>query len=106
MTRTYSRTRKLYANTVYKLAVGEGDARSRLRSVYRDIRSIGDGDLPVELLADHIWIVDQMTKFGGEVGPDGTVYKTALENTMARIRNSTARKIAERIVSVNRTLSS
>lgn len=88
-----------------KLAIGEGDVRERLRSAFRPLRMLREEEVPAEMRADFSWVMHQLTRHGPEVGSDETVYKTAVDHTMSRIRNATARKIAERIYALNRGVS-
>ena len=104
MPRRYSRCREKFMIAVRNLVVGEGDVRQRLRYAYKQINRIGESDVPPSLRDDWRWIVEQVTRLGGEVDSDGSVYKTAADNTLSRIKNSTGRKIAERIYKVHLSL--
>ncbi len=88
-----------------KLAIGKGDVRERLRSAFKLLRMLREEEVPEEMKSDFSWIMRQLTRHGPEVGPDGTVYKTAVDHTMSRIRNVTGRKIAQRIYKLNRGFS-
>ena len=85
-----------------KLTIGEGNVRERLRIAFKTLRMLREEEVPPEMRPDLSWVMHQLTRLGPEVGPDGTVYKTAVDHTMSRIRNVTGRKIAERIYRLNR----
>jgi hypothetical protein len=92
-------------NAERRLAIGEGDVRGRLRSAFKPLRMLREEEVPIEMRSDFLWVMRQLTRLGPEVGPDGTMYKTAVDHTMSRIRNITGRKIAERIYKLNRGFS-
>ena len=92
-------------NVERRLAIGEGDVRERLRSAFKPLRMLREEEVPIEMRSDFLWVIRQLTRHGPEVGPDGTMYKTAVNHTMSRIRNITGRKIAERIYKLNRGFS-
>ena len=100
MARRYSRWREKLVDAERRLAVGEGDVRSRLLSAYRKLRTVGEEEVPPDMKSDFVWIMHQLTKCSPEVDRDGTVYKSAIEHTMSRIKNVTGRRIAERIYSL------
>jgi hypothetical protein len=87
-----------------KLATGEGDVRSRLRSAYRTLRILNLEDLPEEMWDDWRWIKHQMTKFGPLRHEDGEVWRGSVDNTMSRIRNRTGSEIAKRIYQMHGSL--
>jgi hypothetical protein len=101
---TYSRARRALLQAEYNLAVGEGDARQRLRRTYRHLRSLQAAGLPPQLRSEWQTVLREMTRFGPEFDRYGLV-RNALEHTMSRIRNRTARKIAERIYRIHAHLS-
>ena len=88
MPRRHSRAHEKFLDAEYKLAVGEGDVRSRLRSAFIVLNRLHEDDLPPELLEDWKWIMHQLTRFGPEHGKGGEVWQTAIDHTMSRIRNS------------------
>ena len=106
MQRLSSRSREKLKAAEYKLAVGEGDVRARLRYVFKLLRTLRPHDLPAELRDDFNWVMTQLTRYGPDKDEDGTVYRTAIDHTMSRIRNSTGRKIAEVVVRLSRSTSS
>ena len=87
-----------------RLALGKGDVRDRLRSAYKVIRILHEEEIPSALRKDWHWVMKQLTKYGPEVDRVGTVYATAIDHTMSRIRNSTGSRIAERIYQMHRSL--
>lgn len=104
MPRRYSRCREKLMVAEHKLAVGEGDVRERLRSAFKVLNTLQDDELPLGMRADWSWVMKQLVRFGPKIGRDGTIYKTAVDHTMSRIRNSTGKKIAERIYKLNREM--
>ena len=101
----YSRAREKLADAEYRLAVSEGDVRERLRRAYLPLRSLRPEELPLPLRRELREILEEMTRLGPARAPDGVVYLTAIEHTMSRIRNHTARKMAERIYRLHARLS-
>lgn len=87
---------KLGTNVRY-LAIGERDVRDRLRVVSKDMFRLQGNDLPPALRKHLAWVQRELTKYGPEISPSGEIYKNAIAHTLGRIRNSTGRKIAERI---------
>ena len=103
--RRHSRGRKILVHAVYLLAVGEGDVRQRLKRIHRDLRSLDERDLPLELYAELRSILNEMTRFGpARDERDGEPYQSAIEHTMCRSRRSTASKLAKRIYSLHSKL--
>ena len=81
---------------IYKLLIGPGDAKSRLRDVEFDLTFILSFELPKEYLnlkaeiRRHLFIKRQ-----DEI--DGKVLNTSYKKSISTIRNSTASKIIEKI---------
>ena len=98
------RCREKFHAARYRLAVGEGDVRDRLRGAYRYLRMLSEDEVPPRLRDEWKSILNALTRHGPEVGPDGEVYRRAIDNTMSRIRNSTGRAIAERICALVREI--
>lgn len=97
MPRRYSRAREKMTDAEFKLATGERDVRQRLRGAFTVLNRLRAEDLPPELRDEWRAVLNEMTRLGPERGPDGMVWKSSIDHTMSRIRNSTGRKIAERI---------
>jgi hypothetical protein len=97
----YQRFKEKVRSSVYRLAVGEGDVRDRLRRAYKELRSLRREDVPPELLDEWKSILSALTRLGPERDSDGDIYQTSITHTLSRIRNSTGRKIAERIWALN-----
>lgn len=96
------RCREKFNSTLRCLAVREGDVRQRLRGAYRYLHMLSENELPADLRQEWKAILEALTKQGPEFGPNGEVYRNALDNTMNHIRNSTGRRIAERIYALVR----
>ena len=95
------RAREKLRGAVHRLAVGEGDVRSRLVSAHWLLKQLSARDLPAELHEPWRLIMSELTKRGPVVGADGELWTPACKNTMSRIRNSTGRQIAEKIYSLH-----
>lgn len=61
-------------------------------------------EVPIPLRDEWAAILVALTRHGPETGPDGEIYKRAVDNTMTQIRNSTGRTIAERIYALVREI--
>ena len=93
-----------FRHAVYALAVGPGDVRSRLLSVYvDDLSPISAVDLPPELKDDYVWVLQQLSKFRlSKKELEGGYWRYGhVEHTLRRIRNSTGARIAERICHID-----
>ncbi|CAN7470977.1 hypothetical protein LJR130_003803 [Variovorax sp. LjRoot130] len=93
----YKRCREKLHAALYRLAVGEGDVRDRLRGAHRYLRMLSEDEVPPSIREEWSGILLALTRRGPMFGPNGDVWKPALDNTLDRIRNSTGRRIAERI---------
>lgn len=98
------RYRARYNSALYALAVREGDVRQRLRGAHRELRVLREDEVPEDHRKEWALILNMLTKRGPLRGPDGEVYKAALDNTLDRMKNSSGRKIAERIYSLVRSI--
>ena len=98
------RCREKFHASLRRLAVGEGDVRSRLRGAYRYLRMLSPEEVPLALRDEWASILKSLTRHGPETGPDGELYRGAVDNTMTRIRNSTGRAIAERVYALVRQI--
>jgi hypothetical protein len=63
-----------------------------------------EDEVPAEHRKEWREILDALIQLGPMLGPDGEVYKNALDHTLGRMRNSSGRKIAERIYSLARRI--
>lgn len=93
----HKRAKEKIRGAVYRLAVGEGDVRSRLVSAYWLLKQLSATDLPPQLLEPWNEVIHDLTLRGPLTGPDGDVWKNACEHTMSHLRNSSGRKIAEKV---------
>ena len=98
------RCREKFQAALYRLAVGEGDVRQRLRGAYRYLRMLSEEEVPVDLRTEWRSIQDALTRRGPDIAVDGTVYKNSIDNTLAHMRNVTGRRIAERIYALARAI--
>ena len=100
----YQRCREKFNAAIYRLAVGEGDVRDRLRGAYRYLQMLSERDVPPHLRKELASILTSLTRYGPEVDSDGSVYRKSIDHTLSRIRNSTGRKIAKQICALAREL--
>ncbi len=98
------RYREKFNAALYALAVREGDVRARLRSVYRYLHMLRPDEVPAEHREEWAQILAALTQRGPERGPSGEVLRGALEHTLGRMRNSSGRRIAERVYSLARQI--
>lgn len=75
----------------------EGDVRMRLRGAHRYLCMLREDEVPLQFRTEWQQIINALTHRGPLLGPDGVAYKTALDHTLDRMRNTSGRKIAQRI---------
>jgi hypothetical protein len=90
------RHREKFRRALFYLAVSEGDVRDRLRKAYAQLDTLRDDEVPQEVRAEWASILEELTKRGPLIHAD-RVIKDALDHTLGRMKNKTARKIAERV---------
>ena len=90
------------ASAVYALAVREGDVRHRLEGAYFYLKQLQPDDIPTHASQEFFSVLRALTNSGPELDSDGTVLRTAVRYTMARIKNSTGRAYAQRIFALYR----
>lgn len=94
--RQYTYVLEKLTNTVDLLATHPGDARARLNAAYLTFHTLTPEDFPLEHQAKWAWVMAEMVKFGPLVSEfNGEVWRGAVDNTMRRIRKSTAANIAK-----------
>lgn len=91
------RHREKFNAAVYYLAVGEGNVRARLRHAYAQLRRLREDEVPAPLRAEWRSILNALTVRGPQRSSSGDIQKDALEHTLDRMRNTSGRRIAERI---------
>jgi hypothetical protein len=101
---TYARG-KLRA-TIYSLATGPGDIRSRLAQTYKGFFTLKNEHFPKELQPTWEWVIKELKKYGPIIREDGTVFRGSVENTCSKIKNNTGVKIAKKILEIYLTLES
>ena len=79
--------------SVKELCIGREDVRSRLQISVNILMALNADEFPEELREDFIWVIEQSTKCKS----DTPEYRSDLETTMRKIKNSTGKKIAERV---------
>lgn len=92
----YAHEKLLHA--IYSLATGTGDARSRLWNAYQGFHPLQEKHFPEHLRKDWRWVMDSLTKYDPIYDYKGRLTTGSVEATLKRIRNSTASKIAQKIV--------
>src|SRR5687767_14462480 len=91
------RCREKFRAALHALAVRESDVRLRLRGAHYHLRMLQPEEVPASLRAELASVLQALTKKGQELGPDGFLYKNALDNTLGQMQNRTGRRLAERI---------
>ena len=81
---------------VQDLCVGEGDVRTRLIVAIDTLMALSPSEFPEDLRKDFEWVMQQSTKYESDI-PE---HRRNLEVTMKKIRNSTGKKIAEKIFKI------
>jgi type I restriction-modification system DNA methylase subunit len=81
---------------VQDLCVGEGDVRKRLISAIGTLTPLNTEEFPESLQNDFEWVMKESLKHASDIRE----YRSDLECTMKTIRNSTGKKIAERILKI------
>lgn len=83
---------------VREMAIGEFDIRSRLiEANHLWLSALSIDNFPDDLKDDWRWIMKEMTKFGPYLNSNGEIMINAVQFTMSKRKNSTGRKIAEKI---------
>jgi len=93
----YGYTAEKLTNTLECLATHPGDVRERLTSTFLCFQTLRSDDFPPENREDWDWVLKEITKYGPLVDQRGEVWRGSVENTMRRVRKSTASKIAKKI---------
>jgi hypothetical protein len=94
----YFYTYEKLCSAVQCLATHPGDVRERLTGAFLAFHTLTEKDFPKEYRKDWTWINKELTKYGPLLNHKGEVWRGSVDNTMRRIKNKTALKIAERIV--------
>lgn len=79
------------------LATHPGDVRERLMAAFLGFHPLTEKDFPPELQADWRWVMNELSKSGPELNPDGSTRVGSVERTMKLIRNATGARIARKI---------
>jgi hypothetical protein len=100
-----SYAREKLEQSVYKLAIGEGEIRERIRSILKYISPLTESDFPEPLREDWISIMSRLTEKTSKV--QGTKYDEGnFEATLYGMRKTKASQIAKDLVSLNDNLNS
>lgn len=95
--------RLLYASAkihaaVYEFAIGEGDAKSRLKyGVNEYFFRVTERDMPSELKEQFVSIRSRLEKEPATHFPEINVHYSSFDNTVKKMRNKTASKIIQHI---------
>src|ERR1700749_400191 len=84
------------SNLMYNLLIGKGDARSRLRENENMILFVLALNVPEEFTSEQKKILSSVTKKGA-LQIDDKIIVSAFSNSIARIQNSTASKIIQKL---------
>ena len=88
-----------FAMAIYRLAIGPGDVRSRLRDAFYEVHPVQSSLLPDGIRQEYDWILEQLTKCEPRFERD-----SRLDATLSKMRNNTGTKIAKRIVELKRRI--
>jgi hypothetical protein len=94
---SYSHTLEKLTNAIKILATDPGDARKRTAHAFLELSSVQTRDFPPDLQNDWELLERQMTKCDPLLNHKGEVWRGSVENTMSRVRNSTAASLAKKI---------
>ena len=83
--------------TLECLATHPGDARQRVLAASFQFLRLREENFPEAHRSEWRWVVKQVTKCGPLLDHKGEPWRGSVENTMRRIRNSTASKIADKL---------
>lgn len=86
------------SDAIYVLTVHEGNACTRLAKILPSLKRLSVSSFPEELQSEYVWIKETLQK-GNKVHISGT-----LPHKLTGIRNSTARKVIEKIVFIQRKI--
>lgn len=86
------------SQAIHRLTIGEGDVRSRLNWAEEYLNMVHVSMLPSEIQGQWTLIWDSLNSYPAESG------KSSFKITLQRIRNSTASKIAVKIVNLRNDL--
>ena len=101
----YARCKEKLRAAIYRLTVAEGDVRARLKGAHWYLRQLTPQDFPPEHREEFANILHELTWRGAERAADGYLWRSALEHTLARMKNATGRRIAERLVALSYSIS-
>lgn len=88
---------KKLTEVLESIATHKGDARKRVEVAFLYLIHLNETDFPDALKADWNWMLKEATKYGPLHDHHGNVWRGPVENTMRRVKNSTASKILKRI---------
>jgi hypothetical protein len=100
----YNRCKEKLRGAIYRLAVAEGDVRDRLKGAHWYLRQLSPEELPPEYREEFADILSELIWRGAERGPDGDVWRSALDHTLTRMRNGSGRRIAERLIALSHSI--
>jgi hypothetical protein len=86
--------------SVYLLATGKGDVRSRLRDVYLVLHPARKSYLPDEFAIELESILTDLTSKNETIDRNGDVITGRLDATLQSMKNATGEKIAKRILAL------
>ena len=71
--------------------------RARIRDAHLSFLTLEADDFPEQFRADWEWIISEITKFGPTYDYRGEIRLGSIENTMNRVRNNTAARVAKKL---------
>ena len=112
MSYQYSYAHEKFSRAIYNLAIGKGDIRTRLLSIFQDeLLFIGPEHLPVRARSDYASILNELQRYDEKYVGQKTILEsdsrrydhlmpTKLEATLCRIRRSTGERIARTLFNI------
>jgi hypothetical protein len=100
----YSYVQQKLTLVIHGLAIGKGDIRSRLNDTYQIFHSLTVNDFPPKLQSEWEWILKKINSKSPIINHKGDVIIGSVENSLKGMRNSTAQKIAIKILKLHETM--
>ncbi|MGB5964356.1 MAG: hypothetical protein WBG65_02365 [Sulfurimonadaceae bacterium] len=96
----YSRTKEILATVIEYLATANGDMRERLKVMSVEIVQLHENNFPEDLQEKWKFVETTLTKYPETYNHKGEQVLGSIENTLNRIQNKTACKVAENLYSL------
>ena len=96
----YSRTKEVLATIIEYLATANGDMRDRLKVMSIEIIQLNENNFPEDLQEKWKFVEVTLTKYPETYNHRGEQVLGSIENTLNRIQNKTACKVATNLYSL------